>query len=393
MTLLAGRAGEFGRQPLARGFLQLVERFEAERLGELVVDGGVLRRLDRGRGGLELGRLAGQLFAGVVLRERDLQVAGFAGGDADQLLFEAGNELAGADHDLDILAGAAVERSAVDGALEGDRDPIAGFGLGAFGLGGVGAVLVGDTLDGLIDVGVGDLDDRLLDGEALEIGELDRGHDLDRNRVSEIGFAGEDVLDRLFLGRHRDLGLGRQPETALGEDLRIGVADGLLDGLGHHRAAIDLLEMADRHLAGTEAIEPDLVLEVDQTGVRLGIEIRCGNADLESCFNPSARVSVTCMASIFFPLASGLVAEHSQSGRRAALRPAPVVRRTQSRGHNPKEQVLQQSSCKRCRRLVRAEGIEPPQLSSLEPKSSASTSSATPAGSISPAAMPRAAGL
>src|SRR6185436_12819633 len=37
---------------------------------------------------------------------------------------------------------------------------------------------------------------------------------------------------------------------------------------------------------------------------------------------------------------------------------------------------------KRCQRLVRAEGLEPPQLSSLEPKSSASTSSATPASSI-----------
>ena len=34
------------------------------------------------------------------------------------------------------------------------------------------------------------------------------------------------------------------------------------------------------------------------------------------------------------------------------------------------------------KRLVRAEGLEPPQLSSLEPKSSASTSSATPADSI-----------
>src|SRR4029077_10598473 len=36
----------------------------------------------------------------------------------------------------------------------------------------------------------------------------------------------------------------------------------------------------------------------------------------------------------------------------------------------------------RCRRLVRAEGLEPPQLSSLEPKSSASTSSATPASAV-----------
>ena len=47
---------------------------------------------------------------------------------------------------------------------------------------------------------------------------------------------------------------------------------------------------------------------------------------------------------------------------------------------------------KRWKRLVRAEGLEPPQLSSLEPKSSASTSSATPALIASiPAAMPRAA--
>jgi hypothetical protein len=33
-------------------------------------------------------------------------------------------------------------------------------------------------------------------------------------------------------------------------------------------------------------------------------------------------------------------------------------------------------------KMVRAEGLEPPQLSSLEPKSSASTNSATPADSI-----------
>ena len=39
--------------------------------------------------------------------------------------------------------------------------------------------------------------------------------------------------------------------------------------------------MADRHLARTKAVETDLVLEVHQTRVRLGIEIRCGNADLE----------------------------------------------------------------------------------------------------------------
>jgi hypothetical protein len=51
------------------------------------------------------------------------------------------------------------------------------------------------------------------------------------------------------------------------------------------------------------------------------------------------------------------------------------------------EYVLQNTVAS-CQRLVRAEGLEPPQLSSLEPKSSASTNSATPASSIMLAAMP-----
>src|SRR5471030_1631288 len=61
-----------------------------------------------------------------------------------------------------------------------------------------------------------------------------------------------------------------------------------------------------------------------------------------------------------------------------AQEPTPVVRWT----HILSEYVLRNSLRKRCRRLVRAEGLEPPRLSSLEPKSSASTSSATPADSI-----------
>ena len=156
------------------------------------------RRFDQGCGGLELGRLAGELLAGVVLRERNFQRAGLADADADQLLFKARNELAGADHDLDALAGAAVERRAVDGALEGDGDPVAVLGLGALALRGKGTVLVGDALDRLVDVGVGHLDDRLLDRKTLEVGELDRRHHLDRNGVGQIGLPGEDVPRRPF---------------------------------------------------------------------------------------------------------------------------------------------------------------------------------------------------
>ena len=153
----------------------------------------------------------------------------------------------------------------------------------------------------------------------LKSASCDRRHHLDRDGVGEIGFAGEDVLDLLFLGRHGDLRFGRQAEAALGENLRIGVADGLVDGLGHDRAAIDLLEVAHRHLARTEAIEADLVLHIDEPGVRLGIEIGCGNADLEFVLQSLGEGFCDLHGVNLLPAWSGLAAGHCQSGRREAL--------------------------------------------------------------------------
>src|SRR6202011_847136 len=227
--------------------------------------------------------------------------------------------------------------------------------------------------------GVGHFGDRFLYRKTLEIGERNRRHHLDRNRVGEIRFTGEDVFDGLLLRRHGDLGFGRQTKTALGKNLRIGVADGLIDGFRHHRAAIDFLQMADRYLARTKAVETDLVLEVHQTGAGLGIEIRCGNADLEFVLQSLDEGFCDLHGVNLLPLLSGPNgADILSVCRSAALRPAPVVRRTLLFG----TRSSRNSSYKRCQRLVRAEGLEPPQLSSLEPKSSASTSSATPADSI-----------
>jgi hypothetical protein len=60
-----------------------------------------------------------------------------------------------------------------------------------------------------------------------------------------------------------------------------------------------------------------------------------------------------------------------------------MVRRTRFyEGHASAETCPKIVMVKRYVRLVRAEGLEPPQLSSLEPKSSASTNSATPAKNI-----------
>src|SRR5258707_654941 len=65
----------------------------------------------------------------------------------------------------------------------------------------------------------------------------------------------------------------RSPVSAL--------APSALAAKGRFCSAMRLMEMVDGHVAGTKAVETAFVLEVDSTCARLGIEIRCGNADLE----------------------------------------------------------------------------------------------------------------
>jgi len=44
--------------------------------------------------------------------------------------------------------------------------------------------------------------------------------------------------------------------------------------------------VAHRHLAGAETVQANLILQIDQACIRLGVEIRRGNADLEFVFQP-----------------------------------------------------------------------------------------------------------
>ena len=57
----------------------------------------------------------------------------------------------------DVVAVAALERLAVDGAGEGDDDAVVLLRLGALAFGGEGLVLLGDAVERLVDLGVGDV--------------------------------------------------------------------------------------------------------------------------------------------------------------------------------------------------------------------------------------------
>ena len=217
----------------------------------------------------------------------------------------------------------------------------------------------------LVDLGVGHLGVQPLELDALEVGELDRRQDLDRHRVGEIGLALDHLLDRALLLRQRHLRLAHELEAALGDDLGVGLAHRGLDRLGHHRAAIEALEMGDRHLAGTEAVDADLVLELVELGVGLGGQIGGGHHDLE--------LALEAFADSF-----GYLHHHN-------LRFVPLCTALQVR-----PLTLARFRCD-VPGVVRAEGLEPPRLASREPKSRASTSSATPARRLCAARIGRAA--
>ncbi len=250
----------------------LAIELQAERLGEFIVEGHRAGRFDRLGGHLEFGVLTGEVFGLVVLGELDLEGAGLAGADADELLLEARNEGVGADQHRHVVAGAAVEGLAADLAGKLDGDAVAVFRLGALGLGRIGLVLVGDALQRLLDLGLGDLGGRAGELDVLEIGERDRRHDFDRQRVIEVRLAGDHLLDRVLLLRQCHLRVGGELVAALADDLVVGVAHRLLDHLGHRRAAIHALEVRDRHLAGAETVDADFVLEVVKARIDLRLQ-------------------------------------------------------------------------------------------------------------------------
>src|SRR5262249_22963300 len=60
-----------------------------------------------------------------------------------------------------------------------------------------------------------------------------------------------------------------------------GLAHQLVDRLGHDAAAIDLLEVADRNLAGPKAAQLDAILELRQAVVEPRIKFGRGHDHLE----------------------------------------------------------------------------------------------------------------
>ena len=229
--LVAG--GAVGLRFLVEGEVFADARFQVleVELGDLlregVVDGGGDLDFDFLELDLVLRLLAGDGRLGEVGGEVDLDGALLALVQADDLLGEFREETVGAHPEPKVgIVGEVLrvgdeleERLAIERAGVGDDAEVA-HGDGA--LGGVleAGALVGERLEGLVNVGVGNVGVVLFQDEALVLGQLEVGDELDEGGEAE-GEAGL-VVDVLDLGR--------------ADDAHFLFADRLLVGLGDEGA-------------------------------------------------------------------------------------------------------------------------------------------------------------
>ena len=102
------------RHPFLDRVLELSQRLKAERLGELIVDRNRAGGFHRLHGDGKRGVLAGERTRPIVIGKFDVEGLVVAGLESDQVPLEARDELARADDERHVLAGAAFKRLAVE---------------------------------------------------------------------------------------------------------------------------------------------------------------------------------------------------------------------------------------------------------------------------------------
>ena len=202
--------------------------------------------------------LAGQILV-IILGEGDVEILLLTGLHADDLILKAGNEAAGTELELVVLALAALERLAIVEAFEVDDGDVALLGL-AVNRDEAGVAL-GHLVQALLNVVSADLDLFLLRGQALVLAELDLG--IHGNGRLE----GEAVLVDLVV-HDLDLGIADNVEAALADGLRICLGQGDVNGIAVENArAVELFDHLAGGLAGAEAGNAELAAGL---GVGLG---------------------------------------------------------------------------------------------------------------------------
>ena len=198
---------------------------------------------------MEHNGLAGEILM-IILGEGNVDVLLLAGLHADDLILKAGNEAAGAELKLVILALAALECFAVVEAFKVDHGNVAELGLALNG--NEARVALDHLLQALLDILSGDLDLFLLRADALVLAELDLGIHGDG------GLKGEPVSRNFADDLH--VGIADDIQTAGADCLRICLGQGGIHSIAvEYACAVQFFNHLAGRLARTEARNANLL--------------------------------------------------------------------------------------------------------------------------------------
>ena len=270
----ARQAVEFLLLLVAKDALELFQVLQAQGLREIVVELGLARDLHALDRHGEDCRGALQLFGRIVVGESHVDLALVADLGADQLLLESRDQLARAQLDLHVAAGAAFERRSVDAAGEVHDDQVAGGG--GMALLGVGPVLVGagETLKLLVDGAVVAFDRQPLELQAVDVG----GGDLRQGLEADADLG---ILAGLVIFLQRDLRLHRRAKLLLLQQLLHAGLHRIVQRVLLDRFAMHLADEVRRNLAGTEAGHAHLRSDALDLLVDAGVDILRGDGQHE----------------------------------------------------------------------------------------------------------------
>src|ERR1700730_2579371 len=244
--------------------LELGQILEAQTFRETIAD----LDLGRARPSLERhfegGGLAGEPSGAVIIRERHLNRPAFTGLHAFGLRFEAWEETARTEDDVNIFSRTALEGLAIDLSDKIQRGLVAVFSDSLPFLCRVNAILLGEPGQDLVNVGAGHAGDKPFYFYIPQTADLDLRQHFERDGEGEIGLRCENLLDFLAVPRKIDLGVHGKPQLIVLDNLVIGLVDGFLDNFGHDRASIETLQMRNRDLAWTEAGDTRLGLDLNE---------------------------------------------------------------------------------------------------------------------------------
>ena len=296
----------------------------------------------------------------------------------DQLGLEARDERVRAQHQRVILARAALEQLAVDRALEVDHDLVAVLGLGALLAVVEGLGLAGQVLQRLVNGLVVGLHDQTVQLDLAGINLRDRGQrvvaDLDHDILAFFPGIATD---------HLHVGLQRRAVAGLVEMLFHRAVDGFLHRVAQKTGAELLFQDRQRDLALAEALDLDVGLRFQKLFLDFRVQLSRRHRDGVAALQAFVQGLGDLHGGYVLPRSFGRDCAIACIARGKALRDiARLLAKLSFRCKGYFAAMVRQPIGAQREGLVRVKGLEPPCLAALEPKSSASTSFATPAETL-----------